>query len=340
MEHLLLGCTSLALPRIGLRTTNFGWRTDESTAHAILDAFQAQAGSFLQGSTFHLAGPQAIDFPNLADRIVGRWWRSRGVPRHELIFSTRCHVGSVAAHELADRLAVACDGALKRWGTDYFDLFVLDVSDEGLTVAGAREAMDHLVRTGRVRYLAITGAAAWRSADLVRFDPLRNHCRIEALQADYSFQRRTRAETEFLDLCLARRMGFIAQVPPASLLPSPDLTPRHGLVRSHAGGRRPLDRLVHALACEYEGTPAQIALAWVLQNPAVTAALINASGVAQIRQLVRGLEVRLSAGHLEQLDRASRDQRHVLPGRRRGVPPDPALSLNSHFKATAYALVP
>lgn len=317
MEHQLLGCTSFLLPRIGLRTINFGWRTDESTAHAILDAFQAHDGRFIQGSTFHLAESQAIDFPNMADRIVGRWWRSRGVPRQELILSTRCHVGTVANDRLTDRLAAACDGALKRLGSDYFDLFVCDVSGQDLPVTKVREAMDHLVRTGRVRYLAIAGAAAWRSAETVRFDSRRNHCRIEALQAEYSLHRRTHVEVEFIDLCVAHRMGFIAQFPPEPPpLPSGGM-PGARLGRSHVVGRRPLVRLIHTLAGDHGVTPAQISLAWVLHNPAVTAAVVSASSVDQVGPLLRSLEIRLSSEQLEHLDRASREQRVVLTGRRR-----------------------
>lgn len=303
MEKHLLGCTSLPLPRLGLRSTAFGWRTDESSAHAILDAYREAGGNLIQGPAFHLADRDASDLSNASDRIVRRWWQARGLPRAELILSARCHPGAAAAGDLAGRLVAACDAALERLGTDHLDLFVLDASDRDLPLAAARGALDLLVRTGRVRYLALTGAQAWRAADTLRLDPRRNHCRLEALQADYALHRRAHVETELMDLCAEHRLSLIAQVAP-------------GAERAGDGSRQHLARAVDTIAAQHGATPAQVALAWVLHHPAVTTALVSAHSAAHVRELIGATDLALGAEAVADLNRASRAQRLTLAAAR------------------------
>lgn len=316
MEKNLLGCTSLHLPRLGLRSHTFGWRTDEPTAHAILDRYRKHGGNFIQGPAFQLANHHATNLSNMADRIVRRWWHARGIPRAELILSARCHPGAATPGYLTERLVDACDGTLERLGTDYLDLFVLDSSDGNLPLAAARDALDLLVRTGRVRYLALAGAQAWRAADTLRFDPRRSHCRLEALQAEYSLHRRTHVETELMDLCAAHRMSLIAQVAPRAE-PAAVGSRDSGLPeRCGDGSRQHVARTTAAIASNHRATTSQVALAWVLHHPAVTTALVSANSPAFLEELTGALDLRLAAEDLAALNRASRSQRLTLPAHR------------------------
>lgn len=316
MKKNLLGCTSLSLPRLGLRSLPFGWRTDEASAHAILDTYLENGGNFIQGPAFYLADPHATNLSNAADRIVRRWWQARGLPRAELILSAHCHPGTATTATLADRLVAACDGALERLGTDYLDLFVLDASDRDLTLAAARSALDILVRTGRVRYLALTGIQAWRAADTLRLDPRRNHCRIEALQADYSLHRRALVETELIDLCAAHRQSLIARVGLAA--ERTHGAPGGTWLREQfsEGSRHHLMRTTAAVAAHHGATASQVALSWVLHHPAVTTALVSAYSSSHVRELLGAANLALSAEDLADLNRASRSQRLTLTANR------------------------
>ena len=316
MKKNLLGCTSLPLPRLGLRSLPFGWRTDEANAHAILDAYLENGGNFIQGPAFHLADPHATQLSHVADRIVRRWWQARGIPRADLILSARCHPGAATAGNLADRLVAACDGALERLGTDHLDLFVLDASDRELPLTAAREALDLLVRTGRVRYLALTGVQAWRAADTLRLDPRRNHCRIEALQADYSLHRRALVETELMDLCAAHRQSLIARVGLAAERTRG--APGGTWLREQfaEGSRHHLMRTTAAVAAHHGATASQVALSWVLHHPAVTTALVSAYSPSHVRELLGAANLALSAEDLADLNRASRSQRLTLAANR------------------------
>lgn len=312
MEKNLLGCTSLPLPRLGLRSILFGWRTDEASAHAILDTYREHGGALIQGPAFQLADPHATNLSNAADRIVRRWWQGRGVPRAELILSARCHPGAAPTAGLTDRLMAACDGALERLGTDYLDLFVLDASDRTLPLAAAREALDVLVRTGRVRYLAMAGAQAWRAADTLRLDPRRNHCRLEALQADYSLHRRAHVETELMDLCAEHRLSLIARV--ALGAERATAAPGGNWLREHfaEGSRHHLARTTATIAANHGATPSQVALAWVLHHAAVTTALVSAYSASHLHELLDAANLALTAEDLADLNRASRSQRLTL----------------------------
>lgn len=327
MKKNLLGCTSLPLPRLGLRSILFGWRTDEAGAHAILDTYREHGGAFIQGPAFHLADPHASNLSNAADRIIRRWWQDRDIPRADLILSARCHPGAAPTVGLTDRLLAACDGALERLGTDYLDLFVLDASDRTLPLDAAREALDVLVRTGRVRYLALAGAQAWRAADTLRLDPRRNHCRLEALQADYSLHRRAHVETELMDLCAEHRLSLIARV--ALGAERAAAAPGADWLRDHfaEGSRHHLARTTAIIAASHGATPSQVALAWVLHHAAVTTALVSAYSAGHLRELLAAVDLALTAEDIAELNRASRSQRltmaagrpHLRPSSRRPV---------------------
>jgi len=328
MEKNLLGCTSLPLPRLGLRSIPFGWRTDEASAHAILDTYRENGGAFIQGPAFHLADPHATHLSHVADRIVRRWWQARGIPRAELILSARCHPGAATATTLTDRLVAACDGALERLGTYYLDLFVLDASDRDLPLAAAREALDLLVRTGRVRYLALTGVQAWRAADSLRLDPRRNHCRIEAMQADYSLHRRFHVETELMDLCSEHRQSLIARVALGAERTAVAPVGAWLSDRYAEGSRHHLARTTAAIAASHGATATQVALAWVLHHPAVTTALVSAYSVSHLRELLDATNLVLPVETLVDLNRASRSQRLALATSR---PPPRASTWRSAF---------
>lgn len=327
MEKQILGCTSRKLSRLGLGSMNFGWRADEASSRAILDAYRTLGGTLIQGLSYHLADRRAVNLTSAADRIVRRWWQSRRISRQEIVLSTRVnpgHQGTVGRQNLMDRVVSACDESLRRLGTDHLDIFVLDCSDRSLPMEPLRSAMDILVRTGRARYLALANVQAWKAADSIRGAPDHNHCRIEAIQADYSLHRRLQAETELLDLCAKHRLGFIAQVPlPTGLvstrLAMPTEADRHrsdwiGDSLSKAGSHH-ITRSTAENARQRRFSAAQIALAWVLHNPAVTSAIINAYSVSHLHDLAGALEVDLSGDDLVNLNRVSRVQCHTLRGR-------------------------
>lgn len=325
MKQRSFGCTGAKLSEFCLGTMNFGWRISESTSLAILDAYHAAGGNFIQALA---PAPGIDDGPAsvaASEAVVGRWWRSRDLARRTLFLATRVSLrGSLelAGPSHAEQLRQTVAASLTRFRTDYLDLLVCEwPAPQGIAPA-TREMLNRLIRTGQVRYLAFAGLPAWQVVDEIHGGYRDNHVRTDALQADYSLLARAGVETELAGVCQAYRLGFVARSPLAGGL----LAKREGsslalgtsrlrwLVERYGfdcGAR--VVRTVNQLAGEYDRSPAQIALAWVLHSPHVTSALIGVNSVALLRELMGAGALVLNGPELERLDRASTVQRTHLP---------------------------
>jgi aryl-alcohol dehydrogenase-like predicted oxidoreductase len=312
-----MGRTGLRLSELCLGTLNFGWKTDEKTAFAILDAYHAAGGNFIQATNY---SPELF-LPSTAvtqsETIVGRWWTSRQLRRDELFLATRIHLRQPAdAHEgqFIKIVREACRDSLRRFHTNYLDMVIFEWNDGLVPMRETLEAFDRTVRAGLVRYIGAGNFPTWRVVDSLGRAYLRNHNRVEALQSDYSLMTRARFEPEAMTLCQEQRLGFFARSPLAGgflarrwdleTLLHPVrrdwLLERFGNVYGDAA-----QAAVAEVAARHEASSAQVALAWVLHNPAVTAAVIGVHSVAQLSELVHATSLPLSAADLEQLDHAT-----------------------------------
>lgn len=329
MKQRTFGCTGTRLSEFCLGTMNFGWRIGETTSFAILDAFHTEGGNFIQA----LAPiPESDDGPAsvaASESVVGRWWRARGLSRSALFLATRVHAWvppAEAGRALATQLQQTVQSSLVRFQTDYLDLLICEWPGPQRVTTAMREALDQLVRSGQVRYVAFAGLRGWQVLDEIHGGYQRNHTRIDALQADYSLLARAPVETELAGVCDAYRLGFVARSPLAGGL----LAKREGaslalgpsrlrwlIERYGFDGGAKVVRAINEVANEHDFTPVQVALAWVLHGPHVTSALIGANSVALLHELLGAGEVALDASALAHLDRASTVQRLRLPLRRR-----------------------
>lgn len=325
MKQRSFGCTGTQLPEFCLGTMNFGWRIGESTSLAVLDAYHAAGGNFIQALA---PNPGVDDGPAsvaASEAVVGRWWRARGHARSALVLATRISLREtrdLTAEDLAKQLQRSLDDSLARFQTDYLDLLVCEWAGPQRIAPAIRAVLDQLVRTGRLRYLAFAELPAWQLVNEIHAGYHANHCRIDAIQADYSLLARARVETELGGACETYRLGLVARSPLAGGL----LAKREGSSLALGTSRlrwlverygfdcgAKVVRTVNQLAHEHDRTPAQIALAWVLHHPHVTSALIGANSVALLREIIAAGELSLSASDLERLDRASTVQRTHLP---------------------------
>ncbi len=312
-----MGRTGLKISELCLGTLNFGWKTDENTAFAILDAYRAAGGNFIQ-ATNH--GPE-LSLPSVAatfsEEIVGRWWKSRQLRREDLFLATRIYVrqpleGGEAAFSAVVR--EACQDSLRRLQTDWLDLVIFEWNEGLVPIRVSLEGFDHAVRGGMARYLGAAGFPVWRVADSLGRAYLRSHCRFEAIQADYSLIRRARFEPEAMALCQEQRLGFFARSPLAGgfLASRRDFgnvfhtARRDWLVErfGNAYGEAALS-VVADVALHHDVTSARVALAWVLHNPSVTSAVVGVQSVAQLEELAQASVLPLSAVDLARLDHAT-----------------------------------
>lgn len=327
MNQRILGCTSLKVSELCLGTMNFGWRTDESTSRAILDAYHAGGGHFIQAVGLAGAALSAQISPTYSETVVGSWWRSRDLLRTDLTLATRVNLreGSEPdSVDLDETVRTTCKESLRRLRTDYLDVLVCEWSGAGHPPEALRRGLDWLVREGLVRYVAFANLSSWRVVASIHEGVARNHSRIDALQGDYSLLARTSFEGDLAELCRERGLGFLARSPLAG-----GLLTRRSKGRGVLGGSRRAwlaqrygrdtgDRVTRLLCELADGTgysPAQIALSWALHHPGVTSLVVGLTSVEHLGDALKAAQLRLGADELRQLHQASSVQRLVLPKR-------------------------
>jgi aryl-alcohol dehydrogenase-like predicted oxidoreductase len=316
IKQRTLGRTGLKVSEVCLGTMNFGWKTDEQMSLATLDAYHAAGGNFIQ-ATAHCPGvPIPAASTTFSETVVGQWWRSRGIPRDQLVLATRFNLSpsSSTGLELAKFAFACCMESLRRFQTTYLDLVVFEWNSKLLPIAETLKAYDVLVRSGIVRYVGAANFPVWRIADAMGRAYQGNLSRMEMIQSDYSLMTRARFEPEVMSLCDEQRLGFVARSPlaggfllrekrtaAASVSARRDwLTLRFGDHYGEAGLAA-----VRSVAARHEASSAQVSLAWVLRNPVVTSALIGVNSPAQLNALLPAGDLVLSSTDLRQLDHAT-----------------------------------
>ena len=305
MNKRKLGRTNLQVSELCLNTTKFGWQMDDDSSFALLDAYYTCSGRFLQSLGFcpNSAGAHVGD--SSSEDIVGRWHRTRGIPRDALVLGTRMsffrppHGGSIA---FANLIRESCEQSIRRLRTSHIDLLICDWDEHLLPLDDLLESVDRLIRAGLIRYAVAGGFPPWRVIDSLHRSGMRNHARFEALQGEYSLMTRARFEPEALAMCREHRLGFLARSPLAGgfLAKQTDSMPDASLDsswQSERFGSNVGDAVLNVLADIADkrlATPAQIALAWVLRNPHVSSALVTASSTRELRDLVRARTIALS----------------------------------------------
>lgn len=316
IKQRTLGRTGLKISELCLGTLNFGWKTDETNSFAILDAYHAAGGNFIQTAVHPAEFPLPAASANASEELVGRWWRSRGLSRDQLFMATRIQVRSWHADvgAFGEWIRQECHASMQRLKTNYIDMVIFEWGEGLLPIGQTLKAFDQIVRTGLTRFIGSANFPAWRVSDSLARAHLGNHSRMEALQADYSLMTRARFEPEVMSLCLEQRLGFFARSPLAGGF----LIGRNARNDVFSSTRRRwlTERFANAygdaalaavrnVASRHEVSSGQVALAWVLHNPAVTSAIIGVGSVAQLNQLVRATDLGLEKRDLLQLNHAT-----------------------------------
>jgi aryl-alcohol dehydrogenase (NADP+) len=323
MLHVNMGRTGLQVSRLCLGTMTFGIQCDEPTSFAILDA-AAEAGiTFLDTADVYPLGGRGEE-AGLTEEIVGRWLKGR---RDDVIVATKCF-GAMSRRRW-DRggsrkhILDAVEGSLRRLGTDYIDLYQLHGDDTRTPLDETLAAFDHLVTSGKVRYVGCSNYPAWRLARAIGRSEVRDVVRYDCVQPRYNLLFRS-YERDLFPLCVEEGVGVI----PYNPLAGGFLTGKHRPGDPTAGtrftlgsaGDRYQERYWHEqmfatveelgrLAAEAGMTLAQLAVAWCLAQPAITSPIIGASKPGQLADAVAAVDSPLDADLLAQLDRLTRPYR-------------------------------
>ena len=318
MEYRRLGRTGLKVSTLCLGTMQWGWTATEQAAVAVMDAFVEAGGAFIDTADIYSRWAEGNP-GGVAEEIIGRWMQERG-NRRELVIATKVR-GEVWEGPNGEGLGrkhimEAVEASLRRLQTDYIDLYQAHSYDAEVPIDETMRAFDDLVRQGKVLYIGASNYPAWRLAQSLAVSAQHDWARFHALQPHYNLVHRGEYEREAGPLCEAEGLGVIPYSPLAGGFltgkyrrdaPLPASARASGIQNRYY--RDPVDwdalETVQDIARVRGATPIHVALAWLLAQPAVTAPIIGANTVEQLRDSLGALDVHLASEELERLDSAS-----------------------------------
>ena len=314
MEMRALGRAGLQVAPICLGGNVFGWTCDEPTSQAVLDAYIAGGGNFIDSADVYARWAPG-NVGGESEAILGRWMRARG-NREQLVIATK--VGSAMGDGPNQRglsrqhIVAGVEASLRRLQTDYIDLYQAHIDDAATPLDETLRAFDDLLRQGKLRYIGASNYSAWRLVQALWTSDRRGYAPYVCVQPRYNLVDRADYERELEPACLALGVGVITysalgggflsgKYRRDGELPA---TARAGSVRQrymHERGWAVLDALL-AVAEARGATPTQVALAWQLARPSVTAPIASATSVAQVQELLGAAALKLTPEELAALD--------------------------------------
>ncbi|MDF9811714.1 aryl-alcohol dehydrogenase-like predicted oxidoreductase [Streptomyces sp. SPB162] len=313
MTYDHLGRTGLKVSKLGLGTMNFGWVTDASTSLDLLDRAVEEGINFVDTADAY-GGPQSPDMEQgygLSEEIIGRWLAQGGGRRDRIVLATKLYqpmgTGPNDRHLSAYKIRKAAEDSLQRLGTDHIDLYQMHHVDRSTPWDEIWQAMEQLVREGKVTYIGSSNFAGWHVATAQQEAGKRHFLGLVSEQSLYNLTART-VELELLPALRHYGIGLIPWSPLGGGLlggalqkadsgrrSSPDFL---AAVERH---RSQLERY-EALCADLGERPADVALAWLLHNPAVATTIVGPRTPEQLHQTLRAPHLNLSAETLRELD--------------------------------------
>ena len=316
MAYRRLGGTGLKVSPLCLGSMQFGWTADEQTSFAVMDAFAAAGGNFIDSADIYSRWVKG-NRGGVSEEVIGRWMRSRG-NREQMVIATkvRGQMGPGPNDQGLSRKHVveACEASLRRLQTDVIDLYQAHYFDAETPMEETLEAFDLLVRRGKVRYIGCSNYPVWRLMEALWTSDRQGLVRYCSLQPHYNLVHRAEFEQELAEVCHAYGLAVIPYSPLAGGFLTGKYS-REGAANSvraesvrrryfNEAGWRVLDA-VRAVATELGASPLAVSLAWLLARPGMTAPIVGANTVAQLEGSLAALELRLGSEHAEALDGAS-----------------------------------
>ncbi|WP_201364654.1 aldo/keto reductase [Dictyobacter formicarum] len=312
MQYTRLGRTGLKISRLCLGTMNFGMVADETTSFGIMDKALETGINFIDTADVY-GGPQSPDMEQgygISEEIIGRWLAQSG-RRERIVLATKVYqpmgTGPNDRHLSAYHIRKACEDSLRRLQTDHIDLYQMHHIDRATPWEEIWQAMEQLVREGKVIYVGSSNFAAWNIAQANETARHRHFLGLVSEQSLYNLLTRT-VELEVLPVCEAYGLGVIPWSPLGGGLLSGALRKAEAGRRASSGvkvaieqNRTKLEAYEH-LCTQLGEEPAQVALAWLLANPVVTAPIIGPRTTEQLDENLRALEIAMSKETLSKLD--------------------------------------
>ncbi|MEU2352438.1 aldo/keto reductase [Streptomyces misionensis] len=307
-----LGSSDLEVFPLCLGGNVFGWTADEQTSFAVLDAYTAAGGNFVDTADSYSAWVEGHQGGE-SETVIGKWLKARG-NRSDIVIATKVSQHPQYPGLSAANIKAAADASLARLGTDYIDLYYTHFDQPDVPVEEIIGALDELVKAGKVRQIAASNISAERLRESLDFSTREGLARYVAVQPHYNLVSRDTYEGPLQDLVAREGLSCV----PYFALAAGFLTGKYrpGRKVDSARANRAADyaetergqKVLAALdeiAAAHEAPHATVALAWLAAQPTVTAPIASARTLDQLPALLGVGELKLTDEELNKLTDAS-----------------------------------
>ena len=317
MKYRRLGNSGLEVSLLGLGTNSFGKRADQDTSIKIIHHALGSGINFIDTANIY-AGSES-------ERIIGHALEGE---RHSVVLATKAGLvrgkGPNASGSSRFHLQQELEGSLKRLKTDYIDLYQIHTFDPYTPIEETLRALEHMVSSGKVRYIGASNYAAWELMKALGISESKGVARYISTQISYSLADRT-PEHELVPMCIDQGVGIIPYFPLAGGIlsgkySSTDEAPLSSRANTDPSFSKFLDdrtialgQQVSKLAAEQGYTSSAISLAWLMDRPAVSTVIVGATRTEQLDDNLKSVSIHLDSEVTRQLDKISDPFRYGKP---------------------------
>lgn len=313
MHKRPLGKSPLSIAPLAFGGNVFGWSVDEKRSFELLDAFVDAGGNLIDTADAYSAWVPG-NRGGESETIIGRWLKQNG-KRAQVVIATKVGKWAEQPGLSPTNIQQAVDGSLRRLQVDCIDLYQAHEDDASVPLEETLGAFGRLIEQGKVRAIGASNYDAARFADALAVSERHGLPRYESLQPEYNLVSRSSYESELEPLIRREHVGVISYYSLASGFLSGKYRSSEDLAKSSARGgavKKFLDarglRVLAALddvAAAKHASPAQVALAWLIARPGLTAPIVSATSIEQLHELLGATTLQLDHAEIAQLDRAS-----------------------------------
>lgn len=314
MKRRKLGHSGIEIGPLVFGSNVFGWTVNEAGAFQLLDAFVEAGLNCIDTADIYstwVSGNKGGE----SETIIGRWLKNSG-NRDKVIIATKVGM-QMSAHQKGlskSYIIQAIEDSLKRLQTDYIDLYQAHTDDMNTPLDETLEAFTDLIAAGKVRAIGASNYNAERLSKALQISDTKNYAHYQTLQPHYNLYEREYFEKTLEPICLEKQLGVITYFSLASGFLTGKYRSESDFHKSDRGGGmkkffnergfkilNALDDISKNLSL----TPAQIALAWLMARPSVTAPIVSATSLKQLTDLIAATELKLDDALIKRLNSAS-----------------------------------
>jgi aryl-alcohol dehydrogenase-like predicted oxidoreductase len=313
MEKRKLGRSGLEFAPIAFGGNVFGWTADEAISHKLLDAFVDAGFTFVDTADVYSRWAPG-NKGGESETVIGNWLKKSPAKRDKVLIATKCGMLPESGALSRAHIKKSVDESLQRLNTDRIDLFQSHKDDKATPQEETLSTYGELIKAGKIRAIGASNFEAPRLAEAAKIAKDKGLPRYESLQPHYNLMERGLFEGDLENECLKEGIGVIPYYSLASGFLSGKYRSEADLGKSKRGGglKKYLNdkgfgilKALDAAAKKHSSNNTQVALAWLMQRKSITAPIVSATNLEQLKDLIASPGIKLDAESVAAIDKAS-----------------------------------